>query len=136
MDLSKFKQSQLIILGSTLLLTISMFLNWFSLSAFGFSVSTNGFDYTLTGIIPWLISLVMSGKILVEAFAPDVKLPEIPWGTTFLALGVVAALLVLLQLLVGDDPGSRSIGLFLAFLASLGLAGGGFLTYKDEPATA
>ncbi|HEC10401.1 MAG TPA: hypothetical protein ENI86_12685 [Acidimicrobiales bacterium] len=136
MDLSKFKQSQLIILGSTLLLTISMFLNWFSLSAFGFSVSTNGFDYSLTGIIPWLISLVMSAKILVGAFAPDVKLPEIPWGTTFLSLGVIAALLVLLQLLVGDDPGSRSIGLYLAFLSGLGLAGGGFLTFQEEKATA
>ncbi len=137
MDLSKFKQSQLIILGSTLLLTIGMFLNWFTVSAFGFSVSRNGFDYAGNGVIPWLIALVMSAKILVEAFAPDVKLPEINWGMTFLILGAVAALLVLLRLLVGESEGvSRSIGLYLSSLAAIGLAGGGFLTYKEETATA
>jgi hypothetical protein len=76
----------------------------------------------------------------------DVKLPElpVPWGQFFLGAGALAAILVILKLLIGEDdegiPGleiNRGIGIFLATLATLGLAVGGYLKMQagDEPTT-
>ena len=51
-----------------------------------------------------------------------------------LGLGGLAALLVVLKLLIGEDPSSvvkRAFGLFIAAIAAIGLAAGGFLKFQE-----
>ena len=93
-----------------------------------------------------LIGLVMLG-IVVASRLFDVKLPElpIPWGQALLGAGALAALLVIIKLIIGEDDDtagaaaalgididiSRSFGLFLAALAAIGLAVGGFFKLQE-----
>ncbi len=140
MDLNKLTQSDRIIAGSALALILFSFFPWYGIDVGFGSASRNGWDYFLFGIIPVLLAVVMVAQIAVNRFT-DTKLPDIPvsWGQVHMIAGIVAAALVVLKLLIGDDVGGfdldRKFGLFLAAIAALGLAAGGFLKSR-EPETA
>jgi len=144
-DLNKLTTSDKIIAGSGILLFIAYFLPWFKVDfgQFGGEATASGGDVGfLWSTLPMLIGLVMAGVVIANKLF-DVKLPDlpIPWGQALLGLGVIAALLVTLKLLIGEDPSDivkRAFGLFIATLAAIGLAVGGYLKYAgkedDRPA--
>lgn len=138
MDLNKLTTSDKIIAGSGILLFIAYFLPWFKVDfgPLGGSASASGGDVDfLWSTLPMLIGLVMAGVVIASKMF-DVTLPSlpIPWGQAHLALGGLAAVLVVLKLLIGEDPSElidRSYGLFLAAIAAIGLAVGGFLKFQE-----
>jgi hypothetical protein len=152
MDLSKLKTSDWVIGVSAIVLLISSFLDWFTADIGGGdafisgSVSANGWDldaWPLWVGLPVLIGLAMLAIVAVRAFSPQTELPQLPigWGQALFFAGVLSAVLVLLKFLIGEDAGSypgvdidvsRSLGIFLALLATIGLAAGGFLQWQDE----
>jgi hypothetical protein len=144
-DLNKLTTSDKIIAGSGILLFIAYFLPWFKVDfgAFGGSATASGSDVDfLWSTLPMLIGLVMAAVIIASKLF-DVKLPDLPlpWGQVHLGLGAIAALLVVLKLIIGEDPTElidRAYGLFIAAIAAIGLAAGGFLKFQegdDAPAT-
>lgn len=148
MDLKKLSLGDQIIGGSGIVLFIASFLTWFKvevdgLGAFGASASANAWDLGfLVGPFPVLIGLLMVAYVAVRAFAPQVQLPEgVPYDLVLFIAGCVAAALVVLKLLIGEDDAgglvdvSRGIGIFLGTLAALGLAAGGYMKWKMEPTT-
>jgi len=149
-DLKKLSLGDQIIGGSGIVLFISSFLTWFKaevkgLGALGFSASAsaNGWDVGFLGWFPVLLGIAMVAFVAVRAFAPQVKIPDLPlpWGQVLFITGCVAAALVILKFLIGEDDGggvvdiSRGIGLFLAVLASIGLAVGGYFKWKEPVAS-
>lgn len=147
MDLNKLTQSEKVIAGSAIAFLIFSFFPWYGKGGY----SRNGWSYFLFGIIPLLLAIIMVAQIAVSRFT-ETKLPDLPitWGQVHLIAGGLAAVLVLLKLIIGDKYGlggsvlgvhlpsislDRQFGIFLAFLASLGLAAGGFLKSR-EPAAA
>lgn len=139
MDLSKLSTSDRVVAGSGLLLFIASFLPWFGID--GFSGSGNGWDVGfLWGGIPALLGLAAAGVVLATKLG-DMKLPDLPvtWGQAILGAGVLSALLVVLKLLMGYEVcgfGScidldRKWGLFVAAIASIGLAVGGYLKFQE-----
>lgn len=140
MDLSKLSTGDKVIAGSGIALFVFSWLPWFKLDLgpFGGTYTQNGWHFFVTGIVPVLLGLAMVAWIVTTKLA-DVDLPElpIPQALLLLALGGVAAILILLRLLVGgDDAGtdvlSRSFGLFLSLLAAIGLAAGAFLNFQAD----
>jgi hypothetical protein len=152
MDISKLKTSDWVIAASGLILFIASFLDWFTVSFEGdeffggVSASGNGWDvgFFWAGI-PVLLGLAMIAVVAIRAFSPETELPQLPigWGQTLFIAGVIAAVIVLLKLLIGESdegiPGvevSRAFGLFIASLAAIGLAVGGFLNWQEEKSDA
>jgi hypothetical protein len=137
-DLNKLTTSDKVIAGSGIVLFIAYFLPWFKVDfgVLGGSASANGGDVGFFwATLPMLIGLVMAGAVIATKLF-DVKMPElpIPLGQAYLGLGGIAAILVVLKLLIGEDPSSvvkRSFGLFIAAVAALGLAAGGFLKFQE-----
>ncbi|MSO87005.1 MAG: hypothetical protein EXQ71_05740 [Acidimicrobiia bacterium] len=139
MDLNKLTVSDKVIAGSGIVLFIAYFLPWFKVD-FPFSgagsVTASGSDVGfLWATLPMLIGLVLAGLVIATKLF-DVKMPTlpVPMSQFFLGLGTLAALLVVLKLIIGEDPSElvkRAFGLFLATLAALGLAAGGFLKLKE-----
>lgn len=140
MDLNKLTTSDKIIAGSGILLFIAYFMPWFKVDfGLGGSVSASGGDVDfIWSTFPMLIGLVMAAVVIASKLF-DVKLPDLPWSRVHLGLGGLAALLVVLKLLIGEDPSSvvkRAFGLFIAAIAAIGLAVGGFLKFQEgEDAT-
>lgn len=158
MDINKLSRGEQIIGIAAIVFIISTFLPWFTASfeAFGVSESSsaNGWDVGfLWGRFPALIALVMLVWIVLDKLT-DVTLPDLPIarGQLLLGLGALAALLVVLKLLIGEDGGvsgaeaafleelgveiSRAWGLFVAVLAAIALAVGGFFAMQADGAGA
>jgi hypothetical protein len=143
-DLKKLTQSEKVIAGSAIAFLIFSFFPWYgvdvSIAGFSRSYNRNGWDYFLFGIIPLLLAVAMVAVIALSRFT-DTKLPDppLPWGQIHLIAGCIAGALVLLKLLIGDDVSGfdldRKFGIFLALIAALGLAAGGFMKSR-EPAEA
>jgi hypothetical protein len=147
----KLSTGDKVILGGGIAYLIFMFLPWYGFdydTGFGdVSYSNSGWDYFLGGILPLLLILVMEVHVLVSAFSPDTKLPDLPlpWGQVHLIAGGAVAVIVLLRLLIGSDEIAgidtgadldRQIGLFLALLAAIAVAAGGFLKSKEPEGAA
>lgn len=143
MDLNKLTTSDKVIAGSGLVLFIAYFLPWFKVDfgQFGRSASASGSDVGfLWSTFPMLIGLLLAGSVIATKLF-DVKLPDmpVPLGQIYLGLGGLAAVLVVLKLLIGEDPSEvvkRSFGLFIAAIAAIGLAAGGFLKFQEGDAAA
>lgn len=141
MDLSKLSTSDKVVAGSGLALFIFSFFPWYGVD--GFDGGRNGWDYFLFGIIPVILGLAMVAVVALKAFS-DTDLPDlpIPWGQAMLIAGGLAAILVVLKLLIGDDvlgfDLDRKFGLILSALSAIGLAVGGYLKSQeagDAPST-
>ncbi len=140
MDLSKLSTGDKVLAGSGLALFIFSFLPWFGVS--GYSGSGNGWDVGFfTGTLPALIGLVLLAYVIVTKVLEGVTLPDgVPYPLVILGLAGLAALLVVIRLLIGYkvDAGftsfklDRKFGLYLATLAALGLAAGGFLKFQED----
>ncbi len=136
MDLNKLTTADKVIAGSGILLFIAYFLPWFKvdLGPLGGEITASGGDVDfLWSTLPMLLGLIMAGVTIATKLF-DVKLPDLPFplGLIMLALGGLAALLVVLKLLMGEDFVDRAFGLFVAALAAIGLAAGGFLKFQED----
>jgi hypothetical protein len=140
-DLSKLTTSDKVIAGSGILLFIASFLPWLTADVEGFGEvgDANGWDLDfLWGPLPILLGLAAMALVLVSKLG-GTELPKLPvtWGQAYLGIGALAAFLVVLKLLLGEDAPagvdiSRGFGFFIAAIAALGLAGGGFLKFQEE----
>jgi hypothetical protein len=143
-DLSKLTTADKVISISAILLLIASFLPWFGLDECGGACDGNGWDVGfLWAVLPVLLGLAMLAIVAIQAFSPDTKLPDLPftWGQAMLGAGVLAAVLVLLKLLIGESVSGfgpvdgfdldRKYGLFIAAIAAIGLAVGGFLKMQE-----
>lgn len=142
MDLNKLSTSDKVIAGSGIVLFIAYFLPWFKVD-FGFGVGSataSGSDVGfLWATLPMLLGLIAAAVVIANKLF-DVKLPDlpIPWGQAFLGAGVLAAVLVILKLIIGEDPSelvNRAWGLFVAAIAAIGLAVGGYLKFQEGDTT-
>jgi hypothetical protein len=138
-DFSKLSTTDKIIAGSGAVLFIASFLPWFKASVEGFgSTTANGWDLDfIWGTLPALLGLLSAFVVLATKLG-NMKMPEMPasTGQIMLGVGVLAAFLVVLKLLIGEDGNSfvdvdRAWGLFVATIAALGLAYGGFQSYRE-----
>jgi hypothetical protein len=135
-DLNKLTTPEKIISASAIVLFIASFLPWFKISFLGSDITGNGWDVGFFwGGIPTILGLVMLAHIVLTKLANNVTVPELPWPRIHLIAGVVAGAIVVLKLLMGHSEigvdFDRAFGLFLAALAGIGLAAGGFLYYKE-----
>jgi hypothetical protein len=141
-DFNKLTTADKVVCGAAIVFLIATFLPWYGVEGFS-EASESGWDYFLTGIIPLLLAIVMVAQIAVTRFSTT-KLPAIPlpWGQVHLIAGALIAVLLILRTIfvadvetfAGDFELERRWGLFVALIAALALAAGGFLKSKEpEP---
>jgi hypothetical protein len=144
-DTTRIRFGEMIAGVSGLVLFISLFLEWYSVSAKTafINVSRGASGWEALGFIDillFLISAVAIGAAVAKAMN---VLPRLPASTGFitLVLGALALLLVLFRIISIPDNGadaiagvdvSRSFGIFVALLAAAGVTLGGWLTWNEE----
>jgi hypothetical protein len=152
--LSKLNPADRVVVASTIVLVVSPWLDWFKATypggLVGGSSTINGWDVSdrvFWVTIPVLLALLSLAVVLIRAFSRRIELPPLPigYGQALFFAGVASAGLVLMKVLVGENVRafvvantvikvdvSRSYGIFVALLAALGFAGGGYMKWKDE----
>jgi hypothetical protein len=144
-DTSKLKFGDMIAGGAGLVLFISLFLDWYTVSAkaFGFTASAGGNAFDALGIgkvFLLLVVVVAIGTAVIRATGTQLNLP-VPLSVVVLGAGALASLYILFRIFVDpvDVPSgisgvdvSRSIGIYLAFLSALAITAGGYLSTRER----
>jgi hypothetical protein len=152
-DTSRARFGDLIAAGAGLVLFISLFLNWYSVdvksSVGGFNstaLSESGSGWEALGFIDILLAICALIAIAVAVMRMMGVLPRglpVTPGQLLLLVGGIATILVLFRILsiphgdVPDLPGvdisfGREFGIFLALIAAIAMAVGGWLTWGEE----
>ena len=141
MDFSKFKTSDWLIVGGGAAMFIGGFLNWITISGFGFSDSGgNAFDFFFTGTIPWLL-LIASAVVTVLVITGTLKKDQAPWTMIVLAATAVSALLLLLRFIFNPIDGKdiiegaggsvgRGSGMIVSLIGGLVATGGAVMNFQ------
>ena len=132
MDLSKISKGGMVFVVGSIVFAIASFLDWFSLSIGGGlgDFGGNGFDVGFIWCTLWFV-LFLGGAVVLALPAFGVAAPKLP-PVSFLAVGAVGALFVILKLLIGEEFLDRSLGLYLAVIAALAVTAGGFMIFQES----
>jgi len=133
MDVNKLGLGQRIAAGAAVLLIIDLFLNWYSASAGGFSVSVSAWD--AFGGTDFLLFLTAIVAIVMAAQAMGMLSLPIKLSTVLLPLAGVMAVWVLYRLLNQPGPNdlvSNEFGAYLGFLLTAGIAYGAFRAQNEH----
>lgn len=147
MDFSKFKTSDWLKVGGAAIFLVFGFFDWVTVDyeGFGASYSSSGgnvFDFTWTGVIPWLLVLA-TGVITVLLIMDVIKPGGVPWALIMLGATALAALLLLIRLIfnplegkdvieeLGGDVG-RGFGMILSVIGGLVAFAGAFMGFKES----
>ncbi len=145
-DTTRVRFGQMVSAASGLVLIISLFLEWYNVSAKNafVDVSQGASGWEALGFIDIVLFLIGLVAIAVAAArALNITPPSLPasLGLIVLGLGGLAVVLVLFRIISIPDEGAssipgidvgRSFGVFIAFLAAIGVTVGGWLTWNEE----
>lgn len=137
MDFTKFKTPDWLVIGGGVLFLIGGFLDWFQFDGEG---GWNAFDYTLTGLIPWLL-LVAAAVVTFLLAGGMLKRGDAPWSLIILGATGLGALLVIIRLITGSDASDqgggpddggldRAAGLWICVIAAIISVVGAVLSFQ------
>jgi hypothetical protein len=146
MDTSKLSRYDWVVAGGMILMFIALFLTWYrvvipeqllnalggelrnvGIDASGFSV--NGWHY-FSAVLAWLLTVVATIAVALKALPGLPFRQPLPEGLAVMGLGAIAFVLVLYRLIAVPAPSEafgRGAGVYIALLATLAVAAGGFL---------
>ena len=117
-----------------LVLALSSFMSWYTVSLEGVSASVTGWHTGTLGKLIFFIGVAVLVLLFLRATGVELP-PSVPLGLVFAALGALATVFVLVRLIsIPDDftPAGRSIGIWISLLAALLLIAAGLLRSAEE----
>jgi hypothetical protein len=134
MDTGRLSQGAMIAAISGLVLFISLFFDWVGIEVTGVgSASQTGWEsqssldiylliVSVVAVVPGVLALTGGGGYLPIANAANALL-----------LGAIAVILMFFTMFIGFPDGlDRKFGMWLALIASIGVAAGGYLAAQEE----
>lgn len=141
MDLNKLKASDWLMVGGGGLMLVSGFLGWVKLTGPAGTSTTNAFDFTLTGAVPWLL-ICSIGVIALLVATGVMPRSTTPWPLVFVFGAAVATLLLLVRLIFNPIDGKATfesrggevgfgLGIFGALIAAILAAVGAVMSFTE-----
>ncbi|MBP7930434.1 MAG: hypothetical protein KAZ88_07235 [Acidimicrobiia bacterium] len=128
--MDKLSTGNKVLVGGAIVLFISMFLPWFSVSIGGFGADANGFDVGGIVMLGWLlctVAAVIAVLRRLEIISMPATMGPLTPSQLELLLAAVGFLFILIKALTGEDYTDRALGLFVGLLASAATVAGGYL---------
>jgi hypothetical protein len=123
--------------AGSLILLISCFLSWYSVSVSGFGASGKVSGWDATDLSKLIALLALAGLVIIglELFATNVSLPY-PSSLILIGIGALSTLLVLFRIIDKPDAPSPvhvglAYGIILALIAAIAIAVGGYLKMSE-----
>jgi hypothetical protein len=117
-----------------LVLALSSFMSWYTVSPDGFTASITGWHTGLIGKLIFFIGVAILTLLVLHATGVDLP-PNVPLGLVIAGLGALATVFVLVRLIsIPDDfaPAGRSVGIWISLLAAVLLIAAGLLRSAEE----
>lgn len=117
-----------------LVLALSSFMSWYTVSLEGFTASVTGWHTGLLGKLVFFVGAAVLLLLILRATGVELP-PSVPLGMVIAGLGAVGTVFVLVRLIsIPDDfaPAGRSIGIWISLLAALLLIVAGLLRSAEE----
>jgi hypothetical protein len=117
-----------------LVLALSSFMSWYTVSNEGFTVSVTGWHTGALGKLVFFVGLAALGFLVLRATGFELP-PNVPVGIVIAGLGALGTVFVLVRLIsIPDDftPAGRSIGIWISLLSALLLIAAGLLKSAEE----
>jgi hypothetical protein len=117
-----------------LVLALSSFMSWYTVSNEGFTVSVTGWHTGAIGKLVFFVGLAALGFLVLRATGFQLP-PSVPVGIVIAGLGALGTVFVLVRLIsIPDDfaPAGRSIGIWISLLSALLLIAAGLLKSAEE----
>jgi hypothetical protein len=132
-DASSVKRSTWVAGAGAVVLLLSTFFAWWKVSAGGFSASASGWDTGALGKLVFLVALIAIVLVVMDHMKVD-ALKQIPFPISLAVLGcgALSFLFVLWRFIDTPNGVSYAWGLYLALIASLVLAYGGFMKLQED----
>ena len=133
----------MIVAGGVLVLVFALF-RWFTwkidIGGVRGDGKSNAFDYFFTGFVPWL--LIIGSAVLAVLLATEaLNRGKLPWELILLGATALGLLLVIIRLIISDDPNisgtdvdvdvSRGIGIWMSALGALVAFVGAFIGFRN-----
>ena len=117
-----------------LVLALSSFMSWYTVSLEGFTASVTGWHTGLLGKLVFFVGAAVLVLLILRATGVELP-PSVPRGMVIALLGATATVVVLVRLISIPDafaPAGRSIGIWISLLAALLLIVAGLLRSAEE----
>ena len=117
-----------------LVLALSSFMSWYTVSLEGFAASVTGWHTGLLGKLVFFLGAAALVLLILRATGVELP-PSLPLGIVFAGLGATATVFALVRLIsIPDDfaPAGRSVGIWISLLAALLLIVAGLLRSAEE----
>ena len=117
-----------------LVLALSSFMSWYTVSPDGFTASITAWHTGLLGKLIFFIGVAVLTLLILHATGVDLP-ASVPLGMVVAGLGALATVFVLVRLIsIPDDfaPAGRSVGIWISLLAALLLIASGLLRSAEE----
>lgn len=135
-DPSTVSRANWVAAGGALILFISVFLSWYSVSVKGGlgvsgSASSSGWSSVDAAKLVALLALIALAVVVIELFVPNVTLP-VPGSFLIIGAGGLSVLLVLLKMVSHPGGGgvvdvSLAYGIFISLIAAAVTTYGGYM---------
>jgi hypothetical protein len=133
----------LVVAGGLIVLVFALF-RWFTWKIDVGGVrgdgKSNAFDYFFTGFVPWLL-IVGAAVVTVLLATEALNRGKLPWELILLGATALGLLLIIIRLIVSDDPNisgtdvdvdvSRGIGIWMSALGALVAFVGAFIGFRN-----
>jgi hypothetical protein len=120
---------------SGLVLALSSFMDWYAGSGVGVKLAVIGWHSGALGKLVFFVGLAVLALVALRESGFELP-PTVPESLLVLALGVLAAVFVLIRIISIPDAvlpaDGRGIGIWISLVASLGVIFGGLLRAADE----
>ena len=118
-----------------LVLALSSFMGWYSGSGVGIKLAVIGWNTGTLGKLVFFIGLAVLLIVILAEFGFQLP-PSIPESLVVIALGILAAVFVIIRLISIPDAvlpaDGRGIGIWIALVAAFGVIAGGLLRAVEE----
>jgi hypothetical protein len=118
-----------------LVLALSSFMDWYAGSGVGVKLAVIGWHTGILGKLVFFIGLAVVALVALRESGFELP-PTVPESLLVLALGALAAILVLIRVISVPDSvlpaDGRGIGIWISLVAALGVIVGGLLRAAEE----
>lgn len=132
MDLRRLRIGEWSVAAAGLVLLVSLFLPWYSVTGFGAADATAWQAFDVIDIALSLLAVGAVGVLLVTA-GPSTPSPGIAYQALLCIGAIVGSVLVLFRLLDPPEAGlSRELGCYLGVVATAGIVVSCLVAMRDE----